>query len=190
MSDAPADVIHAVCDSLFQVACRTDAGAAHPTLQFELLDVYQALELWRIRIDHQLARLTGSNSRVGTPPQVKKVVQYIGDAKTIMADCEHPTVDVDDKLAELTCRTCGHKVSPVWWLSRHAEQVARAEGWRKAVRENRADLDKEIAALKNERNLLKQQIKRAKATGAKEYLKLDGSPELLPASRKKRSKKA
>lgn len=47
----------------------------------------------------------------------------------------------------------------------------------------------EIQALKDERNRLKQSIKRAKETGAKEWLRLDGSAELVPKRLPRQRKK-
>lgn len=181
-----ADHIQATCEPIWLASVHD-----HPGIDvLEMLDTYQALQVWMIRFEIELARYGSQVTKPKHDPKIPKRIRGAGlltehgfieePERTVMSTCDHPLVEVNEKLAQLECRTCHENINPVWWLSRHHEAVSRAENWRRHIQEDKAKLVKEIDELKEERARLKQAIKRAKETGAKEWLRLDGSGDMVP----------
>jgi len=56
-------------------------------------------------------------------------------------ECHHVGIRVDEELAEVTCRDCGAKLSPIRWLTRISEHWADTMRLRKSAALERARLE-------------------------------------------------
>lgn len=140
------------------------------------LDVHHQLGLWRERLEWRLAREHGA--KLATAPKY--------DRKA----CVHKLVEIDASKAELLCRTCGASINAVVWMSRHTEELQRAENLRRFLKNDATKLATEVDDLKRERSAIKQTVKRGKVTAAKQALRADDSEYLIPPTpKRKRSPK-
>lgn len=89
-----------------------------------------------------------------------------------ISDCDHKLADVDDDVASLTCRDCGHEIDPWWWLrmfaADHERETRRYDAecrkieavqqqhnaWVAKANEDIHRLNDELNHLRNEKNRL------------------------------------
>lgn len=81
-----------------------------------------------------MTRLDGDTDLVDLNPLLRKRRQ---------STCEHPTVLVDETLADLECEECGKQVNPYWFIARIAEDW---ESDARALREYEAQIKEHEAA--------------------------------------------
>lgn len=183
-----AQLEHETADKI-AVAIRPLIRADHPDIG-ELLDAHQALVLWSQRLEVELARLGHKHAVPSPGPLITVPNDYTlgGVRGTHDEPCQHHLVWTDEKQAEITCRTCGTKVNPAWWVARHADLVALAERRFTETREEQRRIAKENEELRAERNKLRADVRRAKESWSKAAAKTASKATKVAAGKESRKK--
>lgn len=146
----------------------------HPTLVNEALEIHQALEHWVIRLEARLSEHGVKVSKTFKTPTVPtgRFYEMGGQRYEHHDKCDHRLIEVNESVSVLVCRSCRLPVSPVWWIHRHTDKIAKAEAYGLHLACERVRLEREIDELKAERAKHKQAVNRqAKSKAAAKKLK-------------------